>query len=64
MPQMMPMKMEPTGETSKQPAVTPTSPASTPFMAMEGSGLPVMNQMVSMAAAKPVQAERQVFTAM
>ena len=54
------MTTAPSGDTRPQPAVMPTSPASTPLSVSESDGLPYFIQVMNMVAVPPATAARLV----
>ena len=58
--QMAPISTAPAGETKSQPAVTPTSPASTPFSVSDNDGFPNLNQLTTKAKKPPAHADKFV----
>ena len=60
MPQMAPIMTAPKGETRSHPAVTPTSPANTPFNVNDKEGFPYFIQLAVKAKKPPAHAARLV----
>ena len=54
------MTIAPTGDTISQPAVMPTSPASTPLSVNDSDGLPYFHHVMNMVATPPAAAARLV----